>query len=88
MENLYEQAKVLAGREVVVSNTVDGKYIVEWLSFTHSPPPKADTEKEALEGFITMMLKLKEKENEEDTNPNNDQGERNLDQQDKSARDT
>jgi hypothetical protein len=82
MENLYEQAKVLAGREVVVAQTTDGKYVVEWLSFSHAPPPKADTEKEALEGFISMMFKIKERDNEDDTRGSDDTSSGELDKQD------
>lgn len=53
---LYEEAGRLAGRPVEVEQTEDGKYIVLWMHFQASPPPKGDTEEAALQAFINMML--------------------------------
>jgi hypothetical protein len=52
MDELYQKAKELAGRTVEVEKTTDGKYIVLFLVLGKSPPPKGDTEREALEKFI------------------------------------
>jgi hypothetical protein len=59
LEELYAKAEQLAGRPVEVDQTKDGKFIVLWMSFGRSPPPKADTEVLALEGFIEMMERVK-----------------------------
>ncbi len=56
MEELYKEAERLAGRPVEVEKTTDGKFIVLWMHFQASPPPKGVTEEEALQGFISMML--------------------------------
>lgn len=55
MEELLKKAEALAGRPVEIENLSDGKYIVLWMRFNSSPPPKADTPEEALKGFIEMM---------------------------------
>lgn len=59
LKELYEKAEKLAGRPVEVDQTKDGKYIVLWMNFGRSPPPKADTETLALEGFIEMMERVR-----------------------------
>lgn len=59
LKNVYDEAEKLAGRPVEVVQTNDGKYIVEWLSFSDSPPPKADCPADALDGFIKHMRSLK-----------------------------
>jgi len=56
MIELYQEAERLAGRPVEVEQTKDGKFIVLWMHFQASPPPKGNTEEEALRGFISMML--------------------------------
>lgn len=56
LKELYAEAARLAGREVEVEQTTDGKFIVLWMHFQSAPPPKCDTEADALQGFITMML--------------------------------
>lgn len=55
LEALYKEAATLAGRDVEVVDTTDGKKIVEWFCFDVSPPPKAESEEEALRGFVEMM---------------------------------
>ena len=57
---LYGRANVLADREITVTETQDGKHIVEFMSFSAPPPPKGETEEEALELFIQQMLKRRE----------------------------
>ena len=52
MEELLKAAADLAGREVEVEKLKDGKYVVLFMSLTENPPPKADTEEEALVAFI------------------------------------
>lgn len=52
LETLKDKASELLGREVEVDQTRDGRYIVLFMSLTASPPPKGDTEEEALEKFI------------------------------------
>lgn len=56
---LYAKAAELAGRPVEVEQTTDGKWIVLWMHFQASPPPKGDSEDAALQGFIDMMLQRK-----------------------------
>lgn len=62
---LIDKAVALAEREIEVVETADGKYIVLWMSFTQGPPPKGDTEVEALESFIEYMETIKQ-ENTDD----------------------
>jgi len=69
MKELLKQAEELAGRPVDVEQTRDGQYIVLYMAFEKSPPPKAVTPRGALEGFIEMMLKRK---GEEDNLPQED----------------
>ena len=52
MIELYKKASDLAGRTVEVEKTRDGKYIVLFMVLGKSPPPKGDTEQEALERFL------------------------------------
>ena len=52
MKQLLERAAALAGRDIEIERTKDGKYIVLFMSLLESPPPKGSTEKEALEKFI------------------------------------
>lgn len=51
-EVLLARAAELAGRDIEVEKTKDGKYIVLFMSMTESPPPKGATVNEALEKFI------------------------------------
>ena len=53
---LLVAASFLANRSVEVEKTTDGKYIVLYMRFEKSPPPKEDTSIEALRSFIRMML--------------------------------
>jgi uncharacterized protein YbjT (DUF2867 family) len=55
MQELLEEASKLAGRPVEVEQLADGQYIVLWMRFEESPPPKAATPEEALRGFIEHM---------------------------------
>lgn len=64
LEELKQKAEELAGREVTVQQLTDGKYIAEWFSFQHAPPPSADTEENAYKVFIDYMNTLKEKNND------------------------
>lgn len=59
MKELYAEASKLAGRDVEVDQTKDGEFIVLFLQFEKSPPPKGHTEQEALENFIEYMLNKK-----------------------------
>jgi hypothetical protein len=52
MSELMARAVELAGRDIEVEKTKDGKYIVLFMSMTESPPPKGATIDEALEKFI------------------------------------
>lgn len=54
-DQLQAKADELAGRNVEVSETTDGKFAVLWLNFNSPPPPKADTPEEALQAFIDML---------------------------------
>ena len=56
MEELYAKASTLAGRDVEVEKTRDGKFIVLYMEFEASPPEKGKTESEALENFIKLMI--------------------------------
>lgn len=64
MDALLKQAEELAGRPVEVESTTDGKYVVLYMAFEKSPPPKSDTEEGALVAFIEMMKKRKSTETE------------------------
>ncbi len=57
MLDLLQEASQLAGRDIEIEETTDGKYIVLYMSFSGSPPPKGDTEIDALEKFIDTMKK-------------------------------
>ena len=69
LKKLYEEAEELAGRSVEVEKTRDGKYIVMWMSFSSSPPPKGDSVEDALSLFIGYLKEggkaVLEKEGEE-----------------------
>lgn len=52
------EAERLAGRPIEVVKTIDGKYIVEWFSYSAPPPPKADTVCDAIDGFINHIKGL------------------------------
>lgn len=52
IDELYVQAEKLTGRPVEVEKTRDGKYIVLYMNLMSTPPPKADTEDDALTRFI------------------------------------
>lgn len=47
-----ERANELAGREIEVERTKDGKYIALFMAFNESPPPKGSTPEEALDLFV------------------------------------
>jgi len=55
IDELYRKAEELAGRPVEVIGTKDGEYIVEYLNFNTSPPPKATSEENALQDFIAWL---------------------------------
>jgi hypothetical protein len=57
IETLKAKAEELAGRELEVEQTTDGKFVVLYMRFQHSPPPKADTPEEAYQLFIERMEK-------------------------------
>jgi hypothetical protein len=57
MEELYKRAAELAGRDVEVETTKDGKHIVLYMVFNQSPPPKGNSERDALEKFIEWAEK-------------------------------
>lgn len=59
LTELYREAGDLAGRPVEVVGTKDRKYIVEWFSFGEPPPPKGNSEEEALSLFISKMKERK-----------------------------
>ena len=61
MDELLKEAAALAGRDVEVEVAADGKFVVLWMNFDSSPPPKADSPEEALKAFISY-LKNKPKE--------------------------
>ncbi len=52
---LKERIKELIGREPDVEQTEDGQYIVLFMPFEKSPPPKGSTPDEAMEKFITYF---------------------------------
>jgi hypothetical protein len=53
---LREKAAELAGRPIEVEELADGKFIVMFMNFDQNPPPKGDTELEALKNFIEYRL--------------------------------
>lgn len=54
-EQLFKEAEELAGRPVEVEQTKDKKFVVLYMVFDQSPPPKAETEEGALQAFIDWM---------------------------------
>jgi hypothetical protein len=58
---INEEIKSILGYEVEVEKTTDGKFIVLYMNFNSSPPPKGDTEEDALNKFLAW---LKENTNE------------------------
>lgn len=50
-----EIAEKILGREIEVDKTTDGKFIVVWINANSSPPPKGDTEEEAIEKFTKWI---------------------------------
>lgn len=75
LSGLHNKAESLAGRRVDVDKTKDGLYIVLYLQFEQSPPPKGKTEVEALELFIKWM-ESKPKEIEAENTKENDNDDR------------
>ena len=69
LDDIYKEAEELAGRNIEVEKTKDGKYIVMWMSFSSPPPPKGDCVKDALLEFIKYLKEkgkaVLEKESEE-----------------------
>lgn len=57
MDELLKRAEELAGRPVELEQTQDKKWVVLYMTFERSPPPKGETQEEALRLFIEMMLK-------------------------------
>lgn len=51
-------AEQLVGHELAVEQTTDGKYVVMFMRFNQSPPPKADSENEAYKAFVEYYAKL------------------------------
>ena len=52
LDDLIEKASTLVGRRVEVDRTKGGGYIVLYMCFGKSPPPKGSTPEEAVENFI------------------------------------
>jgi hypothetical protein len=50
-----EKAEAIVGRPIEVEKTKDGKHIVVWINFNSAPPPKGDTEEEAIENFLNWI---------------------------------
>jgi hypothetical protein len=50
-----EEIKSILGYEVETDKTTDGKFIVLYMNFNKAPPPKGDTEEEALSNFLTWL---------------------------------
>lgn len=57
LQDLHLRAADLVGRPVDVQKTTFGKFIVLWMSLSHSPPPRGDSEEEALRLFIEWYEK-------------------------------
>ena len=79
MIQLLEEATALAGRDIEIEETRDGRYIVLWMCFGTEPPPKGNTEQAAVEEFIKFMKNRKENTDEnrtghEPSGSQNDQG--------------
>lgn len=56
---LKKRAEDMAGRPIEVEQLPDGKFIVMFMNFDQNPPPKGDTEAEALKKFIEYRLPQK-----------------------------
>ena len=57
LEELKKKAEELAGYELDIDKTKDGKYIVLFMSLKETPPPKGATPEEALSLFIEWFEK-------------------------------
>ena len=55
MMTTNEEIKTLLGYDVETEQTVDGKFVVLYMNFNSKPPPKGDTEEEALTNFLTWV---------------------------------
>lgn len=55
LHQLVEEASFVAGRPVELQQTKDKKWIVLYMCFGQKPPPKGDTEREALTLFIDYL---------------------------------
>lgn len=55
LDQLQARAAELAGREVEVEETEDGKFIALFMRFEKSPPAKGETPEEALQNLITLL---------------------------------
>lgn len=67
-----EIVKQLINREPEIARTTDGKFIVLFMRFGFPPPPKGETEQEALEKFIKFYKE----------NPNGIDGNQNIERND------
>jgi len=59
IDDFKAAAKVLAGRDVDITVTNDGKYVALWLSYGCPPPSKAKTVEEAYASFIKHVVNLR-----------------------------
>jgi hypothetical protein len=59
-EDIYAEATALLGRDFEVDRTKDGKYIVLYMNFNSPPPPKGESELDAVERFITWFKDRKD----------------------------
>lgn len=58
-EHLLEVVSEMIGRKAEVEKLQDGKYAVVYFNVTEPPPPKGNTEEEALKSFIQQLLNLR-----------------------------
>lgn len=72
LDTLLEEASALAGRPVEYDETTDGKYVVLFMQFDQSPPPKGDTPLEAVQLFIDYMKAKSDTQGQENTKENTD----------------
>lgn len=63
--NHREKIKALIGRDFEVVPLTSGGFAVEYLNFSAPPPPKGETEQEAMEKFLEYFggLEAESKEN-------------------------
>ena len=71
---MLTEAERLVGHPLEFEQTADGKWIVLWMRFGVSPPPKADTTEEAARLFTEYIRQVKGTENTDESRDRSERG--------------